>query len=516
MTGLRNIVRTAVGAGTVVFLGIFMTALATAQSQGSSAGMTEYVPGASDAQRREMMRVRSQAQKARAEAEQAAIEKSAAEALREQQRQQALADARAHKAIVNQAARELEYATADNAYEEVPAGQIAAWNSLEGRKVQRGVPQEFLDNLPEEETDETKEKKGFKPLKAVTGVFAAAPKLPKFGKSEEEKAKKERGETEPMPEFVPASKLTLSGAAAVAPVEVMEPAPPAAPPAEPQPRVPPANMLVSASTSKPAEVSAPLPPATRRNDDSNVSASLLPSLEDGNEPLMAEGSKKGFMKGITSLLPIGGKGNGASNEELPAFADVGSGAEPEMADKKSNGPGFLGSIADRLTPDFSGSQASSPGRAPEPSSGSDEVYVINTDGVEFFPFGSEEMNSQAVGLPRGTAVRMTKKGDDWSAVQLQNGKVGVLRNSVMRPARGSDDIPQSLFASRSKPAYPTTARISQPRSASAISSGSSGGTSNNYVPPIDVPLPSISTSSDEGALPLGHGLLPPLEESVVE
>ncbi len=65
------------------------------------------------------------------------------------------------------------------------------------------------------------------------------------------------------------------------------------------------------------------------------------------------------------------------------------------------------------------------------SSGS---YVV-TATAQFMVYGAEQMQSEIRALPAGTAVMVTKPGEQWSGIQLSDGTEGVVQNKNLAPAR---------------------------------------------------------------------------------
>lgn len=146
----------------------------------AASGMTSGLPGVSTARQAELMQVRARAQAARPEAEQAAMERSAEDALAKKTQQQLLEETREIKQMKEQAARQLEHQRAANAYQGVTAGEISSWADDSGRvKVERGVPPEVLAALPPEEEPSAEELSeeddgGFNPLKAPKKAMQSA------------------------------------------------------------------------------------------------------------------------------------------------------------------------------------------------------------------------------------------------------------------------------------------------------------------------------------------------------
>ncbi len=141
-----------------------------------------------------------------------------------------------------------------------------------------------------------------------------------------------------------------------------------------------------------------------------------------------------------------------------------------------------------------------PAAAPAPDaplSSDASRFVVSAGGAEFHPFG-DSLASSHTPIPAGTVLTMDKKGDEWSAVKLPNGKTGLMRTKDLRRARESE-IGRGSFVAGPKrlppPLLSSPAPTSQP---------------NRYQPTVDVPLPKLPKRRGDSSLPLGHGLLPPI------
>ena len=69
--------------------------------------------------------------------------------------------------------------------------------------------------------------------------------------------------------------------------------------------------------------------------------------------------------------------------------------------------------------------------------GGSNYYVVSA-ATNFMKFGSSQFNSEVSELAPGTVVRMTKPGDEWSSIQLQNGSNGIVKNKSLRPAQAAE------------------------------------------------------------------------------
>lgn len=146
-----------------------------------------------------------------------------------------------------------------------------------------------------------------------------------------------------------------------------------------------------------------------------------------------------------------------------------------------------------------------------PLSSDPSKYVVSSSGnAEFHPFGNA-LASGHTPVPNGLVLTMDKAGDEWSAVQLPNGKKGLMKTSDLRRAR-QNEVGQSSFTPN--PRTPPSLDVSGGNSSGGILSGLRGGQSqparNRYQAPTDVELPKLPRRPNNSDLPLGHGLLPPV------
>ena len=81
--------------------------------------------------------------------------------------------------------------------------------------------------------------------------------------------------------------------------------------------------------------------------------------------------------------------------------------------------------------------------------GGSNYYVVSA-ATNFMKFGRSQFNSEVSELAPGTVVRMTKPGDEWSLIQLQNGSNGIVKNKSLRPAQAAE-VP-SGFGTATAPA----------------------------------------------------------------
>ena len=124
------------------------------ENTAAASGMTSGLPGVSPARQAELMYVRAQAQKARPEAEAAAMARSAEQTLDKKITERTLEEARETKDLKQKAAYDHQLKRAEDAYKGVSQSEINAWGEGSGTvKVQRGVPPQFAASVPPEEAE---------------------------------------------------------------------------------------------------------------------------------------------------------------------------------------------------------------------------------------------------------------------------------------------------------------------------------------------------------------------------
>ncbi len=309
-------------------LGITTTPLTAQQSTenpAAASGMTTGLPGVSTQRQAELMQVRARAQAARPEAERAAMERSAEDALARSADQQILDDARETRRLKEDAARQIQYQKAANAYQGVSASELNSWSDETGRvKVERGVPPEVLAALPPVDEDlerEEEESGGFNPLKmpkkaarAAGGAAGAAVGLAKKGISWIPGV----GKDEDPGTGISASPRSRESAPSYEPAEPTEPESSGGGMFSRLPLV--GGMMNRGDEAEPA----PAPQAAQ--------------VEDAGE-------KSGFFRGIASSMPfIGGRDEAPAEVEpdaSPAQPFVGPvGSAPVLAESSSSGGEF--------------------------------------------------------------------------------------------------------------------------------------------------------------------------------
>ncbi|NOX99559.1 MAG: hypothetical protein GXP30_07510 [Verrucomicrobia bacterium] len=445
------------------------------------------LPAGSDADHKRLIRLRAEAQAAQQDAQLAALRRTATQSTDKSNRDSVLARARLDKEFKRRAALAVQQQQAINAYEKIKQSEIDSWSG-KGEKISRGVPSDFTANLPP--LDEgTKKKKGLlngmanAPGKALKGLASLRPRL--FSK------KSKQAYSDPVAQFAPPESLSLDSVAPripepVAPVESET----IDPPKKRGFRIP----LVSKLT------------GGKKGNENPYIAEEKPS--DSPEQMQADESavsdtppekKKGFF-GIASI----------GNKNKNNAEDTGDYYGPDSADiaSEETKSGFLSKFSLKKNKE---ENVQDVGDGPTESGNSPrkDIYVVDTQKAQFFPFGETGKQADAQSLGEGTIVRMTKSGDDWSSIELSSGSMGVIRNKYLRKAK-SKEVPSNMFAHKPKAPYPTTARISKPRSATGK------GATHRYREPVNVPLPDLPSGGAELDSPIGNGLLPPLQESAIQ
>lgn len=450
-------------------------------------GTARDLPVGSDADHKRLMQVRAEAQQARREAQLASLQRSATASTDQSNRDQVLEKARQDKEFKRRAALAVQQQQAVNAYQKVKQSEIDSWNGKGGGKIKPGVPADFTASLPPLEED-SGERKGLlsgvvnAPGKALKGLSSLRPGFLGGKKKDEVPA--------PAAQFAPPETLALEAVAPRRPEPSVEEAggEPVAPSEEKGFRIP----LVSKLTGGKKKDEQPYfeegdPGASPRQDSAPPEADHPPE-ED-----------KGFFKGIAAAIPLVGNKK-ESGEDNPYYYEATDEATDIDDQSKS---GFLSKLSLKKDKGAGDSGDGQPG-------GKKDIYIVDSDEAQFFPFGKSGRRASSQALAEGTIVRMTKSGDDWSSIELSSGSMGVIRNHSLRRAK-ADEIPANMFAHKPKAPFPTTARITKARSATGKTSP------HRYREPVNVPLPDLPAGGGGSGMPIGNGLLPPLvDESPIQ
>lgn len=253
----------------------------------AASGMTTGLPGVSTQRQAELMHVRARAQAARPEAQKAAMERSAEDALARKSDEELLNEVRETKRMKEEAARQFQYQKAANAYQGVSSRDISSWSDDSGRvKVERGVPLAVLAALPPEEEEEemVEEEGGFNPLKMPGRA------MKKAGRAAGGAAGAAMGAAKKGVSWIPGVGEEDTGTGITA-----------------QPR---SRAEAEAAYGEEADQGGgflkriPLVGGRKKDMDEPESATVTSSVATEDE-------KKGFFRGITSNIPlVGGRNNG--------------------------------------------------------------------------------------------------------------------------------------------------------------------------------------------------------------
>lgn len=441
------------------------------------------LPRGSDADHKRLLQIRAEAQQAQRDAQIAALRRTAAQSTEKSNRDIVLEQARLDKEFKRRATLAVQQQQAADAYRKIKQSEIDSWNGKGKNRVSPGVPANFTASLPPLEKESRKKK----------GLFGGVASLrPDFLSR---KKKKEKKATMPVMQFAPPESLTLDGVVPRTPESIAETKPePVEQPVKRGFRIP----LVSNLTG-----------GKKKNENPYSDEIGSTSEADSTEPQQTwrdaypeEGDVTTEKKGFFSRI-----GNKNKSEDPDAYYGPGGIGNTDETDEMIDEPksGFLSKLSLKKNKP-SDIQDVGSGAEPETSNSRTDIYVVDSSKAQFFPFGKSGNQTDSQGLGEGTLVRMTKSGDDWSSIELSSGTMGVIRNKHLRRAKASE-VPGNMFAHKAKTPYPTTARISKPRSATGK------GSKHHYSEPVNVPLPDLPVGgSDSGAL-IGNGLLPPLEQN---
>lgn len=444
------------------------------------------LPAGSDADHKRLMQIRAQAQAAQQDAQIAALRRTATNSTEQSNRDRVLEQARLDKEFKRRAALAVQQQQAINAYEKVKQSEIDSWNG-KGRKISSGVPANFTASLPPLEAS-TGKKKGLlsgvagAPGKALKGLASLRPGF--FSK------KKRTPTPEPMAQFAPPESLALDSVAPRIPT--------------PEPPAP----IESEAIKEPGRGGFKIPLISKltggKKNDEN------PYIGEENSSMTPEEIQAADVAAVDappekkSFLGIGSRSKKNSDAESDAYYGPDGGLAMEQESKS----GFLSKFSLKKNKNFD-DQAMGDEETSANGSSREDIYIVDSRKAQFFPFGKTGQQADAQALGEGTIVRMTKSGDDWSSVELSSGSMGVMRNKFLRRAK-NNEIPGNMFAHQAQTPYPTTARISKPRSATGK------GASHRYKEPVNVPLPDLPVGGAEMDTPIGNGLLPPLTESAIQ
>ncbi len=445
--------------------------------------MTTNLPGGASYTRQqvEMMQVRQAAQAAQYDAAAAQMARSADQKIEDQHQNVAISEAREYKKLKREAADRLKWERAHNAYNKVSADQMATWRDPRGNvRVERNVPNEFLDAIRDEEMrmlrEEMDREKGFKPFKTVgraatDAIFLmpmvlTAPLDKKSSPPPPQQSPQGQPAPQQMPQFsepqekkgmfskLKAPKLPFGGGGnkPVSPFAGSAPAP-TQPAAEPG-RIPHiSGAALVDGTSPVGGTSAPSPPPAPANTSTadygqtmQAAATTFsePTKKRGLFSRMGSGSSGGlFSKKKSSptnavdasLFPAG------SVNQAPTGGSLSGGHT--MASSNSMQTGSVGSVAlpGQQAPEkkrgFSLPKPKIPSgptmekKAPAPKVNAGGFYTTQGN-AQFMKYGADRETSEITTLPPGVSVQVTKPGAEWAGIRLNDGSEGVIRVKDLR------------------------------------------------------------------------------------
>lgn len=463
----------------------------------AAAGMTSGLPNGVTYRQAEMMQVRTSAQGAQGEASAAAMARSADQTIEERNREAALESARTNKAIKEEMRNRLKFERAAAVQEKVTANDMSTWKQNGGVRVERNVPDAFLMSLIEEEeqaaarADASGKKKRFSlfdgddsPDEGALGFLGAIrpPRLPFLGGGDESAPAEAAGPASSVPGepvFAPSSSPSRGSAAATAP-------PPAAAAPGRVPMISGAALVDGRAAVTTGEGASPRaadqPPSAPEPvsfADETPEQGRKPGLfsmfapEPKEEPLVPEsgggggggggffgfGKKKSsapaggidaslFPEGAVSQPPRGGSLSGGATtaavaeDAATAPASTGAIVLPGQTVEKSRGFSLpKPSLSLPSLPSLP-SISKSEGGGGGVSSG----YFVVTSPSQFMAYGAEQMQSEIRALAAGTTVLVTKPGETWSGIRLDDGTEGVVQNKHLKPASGGGGAAGGEFA----------------------------------------------------------------------
>jgi hypothetical protein len=462
----------------------------------AAAGMTSGLPSGVTYRQAEMMQVRTSAQGAQGEAAAAMMARSAEETIEERNRNAALATARTNKAIKEEMRNRLKFDRASSQQQKVTANDMSTWTQNGGVRVERNVPDAFLSSLIAEEEQaaaraaSSGEKKRFAlfdgedssdgagPLGFLGGI--RPPRLPFMGGD---------GGGEPDPATPTAAAPSDNSEPVFSqPTSSSRGAPPAPSPAPAGQATPGRVPMISGaqlvdgrspvtSTSGAAPVAdrPPTPSETVSFADATPEPQKKPGLfskfgsgsdsgeEDSPVPDSDSGSGGGFFgfgkkkapepagKIDASLFPEGAVSQAPRGGRLTGGATVADVAEDAVEAPSSTGSIALPGQGEEKPRGFSLPKPSLPSLPSIKAGGSgggsvSSGYHVVTSAAQFMVYGTEQMQSEIRALPAGTSVMVTKPGETWSGIRLDDGTEGVVQNKNLKAASGGGSASGGEFA----------------------------------------------------------------------
>ena len=449
----------------------------------AAAGMTSGLPNGTTYRQAEMVGVRTSAQGAAGEASAAMMARSADQSIEERNREQALQTARTNKAIKEEMRNRLKFERVAAVQNKVTSNEMSTWQQNGGVRVERNVPDAFLTALiQEEEQAALKAGEGEKKRFSLFGGdddkddgpgFLSSirpPRLPFIGGGDDTPESAPVASTSDNSEPVFATNASSSRSAAPTPA----PSAPA-PVAERKPGTVP---MISGA----ALVDGRSTGTTVNNSGSPDSppASSQPAFASDRAP-EPETKKSGFfsmfqgddeagsdLPGSRESSSGGGFfGFGRKKPESNAGGTIDASLFPDGAVNQAPRGGSLGrsAVAADAAEDASFASSSTgsivmPGETVEKSRGfslpkpslslptipsltksentggatTSTGYHVVTNTAQFMVYGAEQMQSEIRALPAGTSVLVTKPGEQWSGIRLDDGTEGIVQNKNLRPS----------------------------------------------------------------------------------
>ncbi len=462
----------------------------------AAAGMTSGLPNGITSRQAEMMQVRTAAQGAQGEAAAASLARSADQSIEERNREVALQTARTNKTIKEEMRNRLRFERAAAAQKKVSAHDMSTWQQNGGVRVERNVPNAFINSIIAEEEEaaarasasggqrkrvslfgngsgsSSGEGGGF--LDAIRPPAIRLPRLPFTGGGRDRDAEVAASEPRPSDNSEPVFAQQGASSRASAPASAPTPAKPGVvpmisgaalvdgrAPAQSADRTPSAPQRVSAAdrTPEPSEAGRKKPglfSAFASGGSKEEEEELVPSSsnESRGGGFFGLGKKKApahvvpgidaslFPEGAVDQTPRGGRLTGtatARDVAADASADpssTGSFALPgQTVEREEKAKGRGGFALPK--PNLSLPSVPNLARASSPGGGATSLgsYVVSST-AQFMAYGADPMQSEIRAIPAGTAVMVTKPGEQWSGVRLSDGTEGIVQNKNLRPSSG--------------------------------------------------------------------------------
>ncbi|MCB1205912.1 MAG: hypothetical protein KDN18_16740 [Verrucomicrobiae bacterium] len=439
----------------------------------AAAGMTSGLPNGITSRQAQMMQVRTSAQGAMGEAAAASMARSADETIEERNRASALQTARTNKAIKEEMRNRLRFESVSAQQEKVSAHDMSTWQQNGGVRVERNVPDAFISSLIAEEEQAAAraaasgQKKRFSLFGGDDsddggGILSSIrpPRLPFMGgggggSAPETSAPPPSDNSEPV--------FAQGGSSRSAPAPA--PAPVAAKPGV-VPMISGAALVDGRSPVGSGEGSASAPPASSRTvsfadsppDHERKKSSLFSRSTSGESegsfmPSSSSGSSGGgffgfgkkkaaeptvgidaglFPEGAVDQAPRGGRLTGSATVEdvsrETTFASDSTGTVELPGQTMEKSRGFSLPKPSLSLPSLPSVSKSGGGGGGTTGAG----YHVVTSTAQFMVYGSEQMQSEIRALPAGTSVLVTKPGEQWSGIRLDDGTEGVVQNKHLK------------------------------------------------------------------------------------